>query len=63
LMYVDDTPYCNIILKNEMGIQSMKLDFIQFLQKKKYRVKIRFEIREIYKGDKYAYTTISELYW
>ena len=35
----------------------------QFFQKKKATVKIRFEIRGIFKGDKYADNAISKLYW
>lgn len=62
-MYINDKPYCWIELKDEMGVQMVKLDFIKKLEKKTNTIKIKWEIAEVYKGTKYNDTAISEIFW
>lgn len=62
-LYVNNTLFCYIILLDQMGTQSIKLNFIKLLNKKKNTIKMKFEVAEVYKGEKYNDTAISELFW
>ncbi|WP_103068163.1 NADase-type glycan-binding domain-containing protein [Aquimarina sediminis] len=70
-IYIKDKPYAILNLKDQRAAQHFKVDTIGFLDKnidfiaaKKLPLwKMKFEILEVYPGDKYDDTVISEIYF
>jgi len=58
-MYINDKPYSIINLLDSFEIQTIEIDKIMFPSNK--MTKLRFEILDIYKGDKFKDTAISLL--
>ncbi len=59
LVYVNDTPTFLVNLKDSFEIQTVEFETIKFLNNRNLRLK--FEIKEIYEGNKYKDTALSLL--
>nr|WP_319398765.1 hypothetical protein [uncultured Carboxylicivirga sp.] len=65
-MYIDDKPYAILNLRDQIGSQYFKVDTLGYgysEEKGEPDWTIKFEIEDVYKGDKYDDTVISEIYF
>ena len=64
-IYLDNEPVCYLVLKDKMGAQSFDLpsdwDFYDVDEWKEWK-EIKFEIIEVYKGNKWSDVAITELH-
>ena len=58
-MYVDGKPYAFVELADAFGYQQIELGTIQLVPN--FNRRLTFEIAEVYKGDKYSDTVLSQI--
>ncbi len=62
-MYINGVAFCYVNLLDQPGIQAVALGFLGYLDKDKDKIRIKLEIIEVYAGDKYSDTALSEILW
>ena len=63
-MYYNDQPYAILNLKDRRDCQQFEIGLLGYEDKEKAPAwSIKFEILEVYPGDKYEDTAISEIYF